>query len=152
MEQKTFLLADDDIDDREMFCEALGSIDEHIVCHTVADGKEALTTLEQQSDLPALIFLDVNMPVMNGWQCLQKLNEHKRYSTIPVIVMSTSSHQREIDIARQFRALCYLTKPHDYNDLIQVLQTIVANTGPALAPALRELELKGSPYVRTLTH
>jgi len=151
MEQRIFLLADDDIDDREMFCEALGAINHMIVCHTEKDGRAALAALDELNTPPELIFLDVNMPVMNGWQCLQYLQEHKRYSAIPVIVMSTSSSQREINIAQSLHALCYLTKPHDFNDLIGVLRTIVDNPGTRLPAALRKLEAGGSVYVRTLS-
>jgi CheY-like chemotaxis protein len=81
-EEKNFLLADDDSDDREMFCEALLSIESTVICHTAVDSREALHMLDELAMQPHLIFLDVNMPVMSGWQCLKFLKEHhdtKRY-------------------------------------------------------------------------
>ncbi len=127
MAKKILLLADDDIDDRELFCEALEIIDRDIICHIVADGREALNMLDRLDTLPQLIFLDINMPVMDGWQCLKKLKENARYRNIPVIIIYTSSHQREITIAKSLDALCYFTKPHNFNELIRVLQAIVNN-------------------------
>jgi CheY-like chemotaxis protein len=149
-EKKIFLFADDDIDDREMFTEALSTIDSNLVCITVADGREVLHTLSSLEQLPELIFLDVNMPMMNGWQCLENLKKDDRYCKIPVIIISTSSHQREIDIAKSLGALCYFTKPHEYKDLVHVLQSIVANSGPQLSSTLQGLEANGSGYLQTL--
>ena len=96
----TFLLADDDSDDKTLFCEALSEIDPTIVCQTASDGSEALTILSQKRiKEPSIIFLDINMPVMDGWQCLRKLKEHPDHRNIPVIMYSTSSYQRDIELA-----------------------------------------------------
>lgn len=151
MTNKLFLLADDDIDDREMFCEALEGIDKNIICHTANDGSEALSTLKELPTPPELIFLDVNMPVMNGWQCLEQIREDERLSGVPVIIISTSSNQREIEIAQSLQAVCYFTKPHNFKDLIKVLSVIVANPGTQLAPALHALEQSGSKHVRAFS-
>lgn len=147
MEDKIFLLADDDSDDKEMFAEALTSIDKTIIFHTAVDGREALKMLDELNAKPQLIFLDVNMPVMNGWQCLKALKEDERYKQIPVIVISTSSHQRDIDIARDLGALCYFTKPNDFNDLKNVLQVIVENIHTNLAGALQSMQASGFSHV-----
>lgn len=147
MDKKVFLLADDDLDDTEMFCEALASIDNSIVYHCAGNGREALQTLSTLSEKPQLIFLDVNMPVMNGWQCLKHLKEDERYKQIPVIIVSTSSHQREREIAADLGALCYLIKPNDFNELTQVLQVIVANLGDGLSSALHEIPMPCSQFI-----
>ena len=150
MEKKIFLLADDDIDDREMFCEALKAIDSDVVCHVVADGREALDILNSLTEQPQLIFLDVNMPVINGWQCLGQLKEDERYNAIPVIVISTSSHQREMEIAKKLDALCYFTKPNHFDELINVLEIIVKNLGPGLPQALQDQGGNASQYIHVL--
>lgn len=137
MQNRIFLLADDDRDDTEMFSEALAAIDETIVCHCVSDGRQALDTLDELVQLPDLIFLDVNMPVMNGWQCLKALKEDDRYYQVPVIIISTSSHERDIEIASELGALCYFTKPHYFTELTGVLQVIVENVEAGLPSALR---------------
>ena len=90
---KKFLIVDDDSDDRDFFCEALGEVMPDSGCYTAINGRRALKALENKEiDLPDLIFLDINMPVMNGWQLLTKLKETESYGTIPVIIYSTSHY------------------------------------------------------------
>lgn len=94
MENRIILLADDDTDDTEMFCEALADIDDEVHFLCSANGSELIKRLEQLDKIPDLIFLDLNMPVMNGWQCLGILKENEKYRPIPVIMISTSSHKK----------------------------------------------------------
>ncbi len=149
MGTKTFLLADDDRDDIDMFCEALLSIDPSIICHFAGNGRLALKMLNELKEKPHIIFLDVNMPVMTGWQCLKLLKEDEQYKHLPVIVTSTSSHLRELDMAAEFGALCYFTKPNNFDELTRVLQVIVANLGAGLEDALTNLQASGSKCVYT---
>jgi CheY-like chemotaxis protein len=136
MDKKIFLLADDDSDDTEMFCEALTAIDKTFDCRCVENGREVLETLGMLDEMPSLIFLDINMPLLNGWQCLKQLKEAERYRQIPVVIYSTSSHQREIDIAMELGALCFLTKPSDFGELKEMLRVIINNLGPDLSKAI----------------
>jgi CheY-like chemotaxis protein len=137
----TFLLADDDADDKTLFCEALAEIDPGIVCHTASDGKEALAILsERQNDKPNIIFLDINMPVMDGWQCLGKLKEHSAHRDIPVIMYSTSSYQRDIEQALEKGAFCFFTKPSDYRELRNILRLIATTPVDSLSNAMKEFK------------
>lgn len=137
----TFLLADDDADDKTLFCEALSEIDPSIVCHTAADGKEALEILaEKQIKKPSLIFLDINMPVMDGWQCLGKIKENRDSKDIPVIMYSTSSYQRDIELALENGAFCFFTKPSDYRELRNILKLIATTPVDALSNVMREFK------------
>jgi len=136
----TFLLADDDADDKTLFCEALAEIDPGIVCHTAADGKEALAILSGQVRRPDIIFLDINMPVMDGWQCLGKLKEDSAHRNIPVIMYSTSSYQRDIDFALESGALCFFTKPSDYRELRNILRLIASHPVGSLSDVMREFK------------
>ncbi|HSB94561.1 MAG TPA: response regulator [Flavitalea sp.] len=147
MNKKTFILADDDADDTEMFCEALTIIDSSIICHCAVDGRDAISLVDKLPVRPDLIFLDVNMPVMNGWECLQLLKGDERLQHIPVIIISTSSHKREVEIAGSLGALCYLTKPNDFNELTELLQLIASNTGAGLLKSLQQAEQGGSKYI-----
>ena len=141
MEEKVFLLADDDRDDTELFCEALASIDKNIVCRCAENGFEALSKLGEHSELPQLIFLDVNMPIMNGWQCLKQLKANEVYKPIPVIIYSTSSNQREVNTAMELGALCFFRKPDDYPQLKRSLEVIVNNIGDGLLNAIHTLKV-----------
>jgi CheY-like chemotaxis protein len=145
MEQKIILLADDDRDDIEMFCEALEEIDNTVTCYWTINGEELLNKINGLIDKPNLIFLDVNMPIMNGWGCLKALKEDKRYSDIPVIMISTSSHKEDIDAAISLGALCYFVKPNDFKDLIYVLQIITDNLGTGLKEVLDQTQ--GKKYI-----
>src|SRR5207302_9453827 len=103
---KRFLLVDDDTDDRELFSEALVSVDPVIICDLAADAEEALKKLDKKEGPPDLIFLDINLPVMTGWQFLSNLKSTEAYKDIPVIMYSTSNNQRDKDIAKDLGALC----------------------------------------------
>jgi CheY-like chemotaxis protein len=137
----TFLLADDDADDKTLFCEALAEIDSSIICHTASDGKEALALLsENQIKKPNIIFLDINMPVMDGWQCLGKLKSHNQHRDIPVIMYSTSSYQRDIELALESGAFCFFTKPSDYRELRKILRLIATTPVDSLSDTMKEFK------------
>ena len=123
---KKFLLVDDDTDDQELFCEALGEVDSTIICDYAADGFEALNKLKTgRENLPDIIFLDINMPEMDGWQCLTTIKNNGSYSDIPVIMYSTSSHKKLSKIAKDLGALFFFTKPNDYLQLKSIINTVV---------------------------
>jgi CheY-like chemotaxis protein len=137
----TFLLADDDADDKTLFCEALAEINPAITCHTAADGKEALDILaKDQIKKPDIIFLDINMPVMDGWQCLGRLKEDTEHKDIPVIMYSTSSYQRDIDLALESGAFCFFTKPSDYRELRSILRLIATHPVGSLSDVMKEFK------------
>ena len=116
--KKIFLLVDDDGDDRSLFYEALQSIDPKFICFMAEDGRQALNLLaENTGNLPNVIFLDINMPVISGWQCLKSLKTEPLYKNIPVIMYSTSSHQRDMEIAIELGALCFCVKPENFKKI-----------------------------------
>lgn len=134
---KVFLLADDDPDDRGLFCEALEAIDPNITCYYAKDGTEVMKFLDNKElKKPQLIFLDLNMPRMNGWQCLAQLKEHKVYKNIPVLIYSTSTHQRDADIAIDLGALCFFSKPGSFSQLKDILEVVAANINKNLLDAI----------------
>src|SRR5689334_21264234 len=114
-----FLLADDDVDDIELFCEALQTVDPSVECVCVQNGREALEMINSllPNNQPQLIFLDINMPVMNGWDCLRHLKNNPSLKDIPVLIYSTTSREKDINYALDLGALCFFTKPKDYQEL-----------------------------------
>lgn len=132
---KKFLIVDDDTDDRELFCEALGEVLPESICYSAPNGRKAILALESgEISLPDLIFLDINMPVMNGWQCLSLLKENEAFKNIPVIVYSTSSYPEDIEKAQRLGALCFFSKPSNFKDLKQSLRLVahhISNTSLA---------------------
>src|ERR1043165_5544517 len=104
----TILYADDDSDDCELLVEALGKIDPSIECRMANDGKHALKMLNDFDDLPDYIFLDVNMPVMDGRDCLVELKKDERFKEIPVVIYSTTQNENEISDLYELGAVDFL--------------------------------------------
>jgi CheY-like chemotaxis protein len=120
-------IIDDDIEDQEIFIEAVKEVDEGIYCSASISGEEALNVLEQEVDkLPDLIFLDLNMPKLNGIQVLKEIKNIPGLKSIPVIMYSTSFAPRDIEEIRQIGAAHHLLKPSRFNDLCSALNTILA--------------------------
>lgn len=120
------LNVDDDQEDREFFCDALREIDPTITCLIAGSGMEALALLENRSPLPDYIFLDINMPMMDGKQCLKALKSIPHLQSIPVIMYSTSTDTREIKECYKLGAEDFLIKPHSYDKLVNDLTSIFA--------------------------
>lgn len=125
---KTILLADDDNDDAEIFREALHNVDPSVVFNRFDTGAGVFDYLNDSTNTrPAIIFLDLNMPEMNGWQCLAKLKNVQQYADIPVIIYTTSSNPRDFEIARDLNAHGLITKPSNPRVLENILASIVRN-------------------------
>ena len=121
--QTTILLIDDDEDDRWLFEEALRRTAPHVKCITATDGVEAISFLQQTGDvLPDLIFLDLNMPGMDGKKCLSLLKQNKKLSSIKVIIYTTSDYYKDRDDAMKLGASEFIMKPADYKQLCVMLQ------------------------------
>jgi CheY-like chemotaxis protein len=126
MGTRKFLVVDDDCDDTELFAEAIGSLDVAVSCLNASDGKEALDKLKSNAfEKPDIIFLDINMPVMNGWEFLSRLKGSEGLKEIPVIMYSTSSKSSDIKTAMSSGALCFFTKPNSFLTLTNILRIVV---------------------------
>jgi CheY-like chemotaxis protein len=122
----TCFLVDDDLDDLEIFALAVEDLHGTIQCVTALDGVEAIEKLRSdESFVPDFIFLDLNMPRMNGKQCLLEIKKIKRLFSIPVIIYSTSSNRRDIDETLQLGAAHFLTKPSSISSLTKELSTLL---------------------------
>jgi CheY-like chemotaxis protein len=82
------LAIEDDLDDVDFFCEAVKVIDPKIQCIFARDGVEALSILD--NTIPDLIFLDLNMPIMDGETCLMEIKKKEYLKEIPVVIYSTA--------------------------------------------------------------
>ena len=121
----TFLLIDDDEDDRELFQIALDEL-ENPVEYTGCDNcSKALEMLENSGTLPDYIFLDLNMPQMGGKQCLAKLKENARLLHIPVVIFSTSADPRDVEETRKLGAIDFITKPSRTSELTKILENFI---------------------------
>jgi len=124
---KNFFIADDDPDDQELFIEALQEIDALCKCVTAFDGQEALNKLLNYSAyLPDFIFLDLNMPKMNGKECLSEIKKNNFLKDIPVIIYSTSSDKKDMHEAMELGAVFFLEKPNRFEELSRALKHIIS--------------------------
>lgn len=122
---KKFLLADDDQDDADFFCEALDEIDDSISCIWAKSGADLVRKIEgNKIDPPEIIFLDINMPEMDGWETLTFLKNNPKLSKVPVIMYSTSSARRDAQKALELGALCFYEKPTNYLLLKEFLELL----------------------------
>ena len=121
------LLVDDDEDDREIFCLALNQVDPAIDCLTAADGLEALSILKEKAFVPDYIFLDLNMPRMDGKECLREIRKQKDLAHIPVIMFSTSSADKEKEETKRLGASSFIVKPSLVSILAENLHQIFKN-------------------------
>jgi CheY-like chemotaxis protein len=119
------LLIDDDIDDQLFFTEVLEDIDPSIVCQVAGNGLEGLEVL-QQGFIPDLIFLDLNMPAMNGFDFLKEFREEAAWANSSVVIFTTSSHQQDKARAKALGAKAFLTKPNTVQELRGALEDLIA--------------------------
>jgi CheY-like chemotaxis protein len=110
-----FLIADDDGEDVELFHDALFEVSPDAELLVARNGEQALNAM--RSDPPAVVFLDINMPVMSGWECLETMRNDKELRNIPAIIFTTSSSTSDMEIASRLGSSCFLTKPDRFSDL-----------------------------------
>jgi CheY-like chemotaxis protein len=120
------LLIDDDEDDQFFFKEALESIDPTILCDVAINGKIAFDKLKISTTLPDLIFLDLNMPVMNGFDFLQEIKKENKLNRIPIGIFSTSNIISDRELTKTLGARFFLTKPTDLKILRNKIQDILS--------------------------
>ncbi|HMI79410.1 MAG TPA: response regulator [Ferruginibacter sp.] len=125
----TFFIVDDDPDDQELFIEALQEIDESCKCITAFDGEEALEKLNDGMPQPDFIFLDLNMPRMNGKQFLAEIKNNEKIKDIPVIIYSTSSDKKDMQETSELGAVHFLQKPNRFEELSKALGEIIRKLG-----------------------
>ena len=119
----TVLYVDDDPDDRQLFLEAVKSIDEKIICATAIDGLDGLSWLESHK-LPDVIFMDINMPLMDGKTCLTEIKSNQKTSQLPVIIFTTSNNPHERIECTHIGAADYVLKPASYLQMREILISI----------------------------
>jgi CheY-like chemotaxis protein len=123
---KRLLIIDDDVEDQEIFLEALKEVDKSVVCYTATSGEDAFKRMETDLVmLPDLIFLDLNMPKLNGKQVLKEIKNNRQFRHIPVIMYSTSFAPRDIDEIKKVGAIHHLLKPSRFDDLCHALTYIL---------------------------
>ncbi len=125
---KNILLADDDLEDQELFKDTISEIEPLTQVQSALNGKQAVDYLSKCGDdeLPSLIILDYNMPELNGPQVLKILSSSPRYKGIPKLVWSTSNTNNYIKECREKGATEYFVKPSSMVELRKVVKNMLA--------------------------
>lgn len=123
------LLAEDNEGDILLTREAFEAAKILIDLSVVKDGKEAIDFMTGQGiysdrNLPDLVLLDVNMPKKNGHEVLKYIKSDEKLKHIPVIMLTTSASERDINMCYENQVNCYITKPIDVNDFLTMVATI----------------------------
>jgi CheY-like chemotaxis protein len=121
--QKNILLIEDEQSDQFFFRLALKGIANASLYHIASNGLEALTKLTEPGILPDLIFTDINMPVMDGIQCLSEIKKNPSIKNIPVIVLSSDT--TAIDVVQKMGAKAFIQKTGDYKMLQMKLEEAI---------------------------
>ncbi|HEY9489572.1 MAG TPA: response regulator [Chryseosolibacter sp.] len=120
----TILNVDDDLEDIEIFCDAVREIDPSIVCLVAKSAEEAMKILGSDIELPQIIFLDINMPKVDGNACLREIKQDRRLDKIPVIMYSTHSRKTDIETYKALNA-GFLVKQNSFNELVAELRKVL---------------------------
>ena len=116
------LIIDDDEDDIFILSMAFRKLYPGINIISERNSTNALTGIaEKKIPEPDIVFLDLNLPIIDGWECLRKLKAIPRYKTIPVVVYTTSSYKEDEVKALQLGASHFLTKPYIFLDICTAL-------------------------------
>lgn len=119
------VLVDDDKDDQMIFKEAFDRLKTNNELEIFDSGVKLIKWLEKAEELPDLIFLDLNMPIMTGVECLQEIRRNPKYRNLTVAIYSTSSLERDIEETLLNGANIYITKPGEFEKLQEIILKVL---------------------------
>jgi CheY-like chemotaxis protein len=131
MKPLNILLADDDKDDRFFFKMALDALKTPTELVAVVDGEKLMEYLSENAhQLPDVLFLDLNMPRKNGFECLSEIKSNVDLKQLPVIIFSTSYEQEVVNQLYLNGAQYFMRKPAEFLQLKKIIQqtvTLISN-------------------------
>jgi CheY-like chemotaxis protein len=123
LNELNILLADDDADDCLFFKDAVTAFISPANFTAVHDGEQLMQVLRNETaKLPDVLFLDLNMPRKNGFECLIEIKQDQKLKNLPVVIFSTSNSPASMEILFETGADVYIRKPRDFNQLVKVIQ------------------------------
>jgi CheY-like chemotaxis protein len=120
----TILYVEDDLDDCEIFKEAVQVVSPKTLCLVVNNCNQAILYMNEATIVPDFIFLDINMPHMDGKEFLRIL-KNTRFSSIPVIMYSTSNRQEDISECKKLGAVDFVSKPFTFDGVCDVIKRVL---------------------------
>ena len=117
-------LVDDDPDDQYLVKKIVASLREDIELRCLDSGADFLSCLDLSAEIPDLVLLDLNMPIMGGLDVLDTLRAQKKLNVIPTVVFSTSQSEHDINEAYSKGARSFLSKSGNFAELAQQIETL----------------------------
>lgn len=119
------ILADDDRDDCLLFEEAILELELSVRLILVHDGEQLMKVLTSTAVIPYALFLDLNMPRKNGFECLMEIKDHSSLINLPVIIYSTSYDKEKANQLYNSGAHYYISKPSNFEELKKVVNKAI---------------------------
>lgn len=130
------LIADNDLDDRYIFRDLLLDFQPHAQVIEAEDGPTLFRQLENGLQ-PHYIFMDIDLPAINGWECLRQLKGNPEYEPIPIIVYTSSANPQHYQLAHELGALCYCRKTFEEGQLQKLLPILLSSSMQDLSDAVK---------------
>lgn len=108
-------LAEDDDEDIMFFTDIISDISPDIQISVAKNGIELMSLLKTEKQLPDFIFLDLNMPIKTGFECLKEIRSSEKWKAIKIVILTTSSQREQIKEVYKMGADLYLQKPNSYS-------------------------------------
>jgi len=121
VKQLTILLADDDTDDCLFFQDALEGMPISTQLTAVHDGEQLMELLNRANQLPHILFLDLNMPRKNGFECLSEIKLNKKLKDLPVVIFSTSFEKEVVNQLYLNGAQYFIRKPSEFSQFKKII-------------------------------
>jgi len=120
---QVILLVENDMEDQALFMEAIGEMENASLIAITSNGRQALNRLNNHLRLPDIIFMDIDMPVMNGLDCLAEIIKTPELRHIPVVILSTDT--RHADVVHKLGAKAFIKKTGDTKMLRKQLEHLI---------------------------
>ncbi len=125
-EKLVIILLDDDGEEHILFKEVANDFVEINSVISFFKGNELLAHLSDSSAIiPDILFLDLNMPILSGIDCLVEIRKDTRFKNLPIAIYSTSSSKNDMKIAYQNGADFYINKPFEYSGMEKILRQVL---------------------------
>lgn len=123
---RRIFLADDDDDDRLLFVDALKELPTAAELTIARNGEHLMAMLKDIGQKPDVLFLDLNMPLKNGFECLEEIKSTDDLKNVPVIIFSTASQPSAINQLYERGAQLYVCKPTDFTNLKKLINHVLS--------------------------
>lgn len=117
------LLADDDADDLFIFNEAILHTKLPLEFSYAEDGRKLLEVLENDV-IPDVLFLDINMPDVNGIECLKTIRSKSRFKKLPIIIYTTTDFKPNLETCFEYGANLFVVKPNSFNEIVKIIEQL----------------------------